>query len=84
MIEENNDKKERRSIRLFGILLPNLPSFIFRYGGLFLRFKRDAKKAGKVFKKELINQGINKQMAADLTEIYLEGSNLSKLIQVLR
>ena len=84
MQEETNIDKERRPIRAFGILLPSLPGLIFRFGGLFLRFKRDAKKAGKVFRTELINQGIDKQTATELTEIYMEGSDVSRLIQDFR
>ena len=84
MQEETNVDKERRPIKVFGILLPSLPSLMFRFGGIFLRFKRDAKKAGKVFKKELINQGIDKHTATELTEIYMEGSDISRLIQGFR
>ena len=84
MQEETNVYKERRPIKVFGILLPSLPSLMFRFGGIFLRFKRDAKKAGKVFKKELINQGIDKHTATELTEIYMEGSDISRLIQGFR
>ena len=84
MQEVNDVAKERRSIRFFGILLPSLPGLVIRFGGLFLRFKRDAKKAGKVFRKELINQGIDKETATELTEIYMEGSDISRLIQDFR
>ena len=83
MPKEINEERDRRPIKLFGILLPSLPSLMFRFGGLFLRFKRDAKKAGKVFRKELIDQGLDKQTATELTDIYMEGSDLSKLIKNL-
>jgi len=54
---------------------------MFRLGGTFLRFKRDAKKAGKIFRKELIKQGFDKKIATNLTNSYLEGSNLIKYMQ---
>lgn len=73
--EEN---RGNQSIKMFGMLLPAMPSLIIRLGGTFLRFKRQAKKAGKVFRKELVKQGIDKQTAQELTEIYMEGSHLSK------
>ena len=79
-----NKEKDRNPIVFLGVLLPALPSLIIKFGGFFLRFKRDAKKAGKVFRKELINQGIDKQTAKELTDFYMEGSDISKLIQGLR
>jgi len=81
MSEEINEERDRRPIKFFGILLPSLPSLMFRFGGTFLRFKRNAKKAGKVFRKELIKEGLDKQTASELTDIYLEGSDLIKLIR---
>lgn len=72
---------EERPIKFFGLLLPSLPRLILRCGGTFLRFRRDAKKAGKVFRKELIEQGLDKQTATGLTDIYMEGSDLIKLIR---
>jgi len=75
---------EERPIKFFGVLLPSFPRLILRSGGIFLRFKRDAKKAGRVFRKELINQGIDKQTAKELTDFYMEGSDISKLIQGFR
>jgi len=81
MPEEINEERDRRPIRFFGILLPSLPSLMFRFGGIFLRFKKNAQKAGKIFRKELINQGIDKKTATELTEIYMKGSQLSNFIQ---
>jgi hypothetical protein len=80
MSKEKESKREDRPIKFFGMMLPAMPSLLFRLAGTFLRFKRDAKKAGKVFKKELIKQGFDKKTASDLTEKYLESSNLTKLI----
>lgn len=74
---------EERPIKFFGYLLPSLPRLILRCGCTFLRFKRDAKKAGKVFKKELIEQGIDTQTATELTDIYMEGSDLFKFIKYM-
>jgi hypothetical protein len=83
MPKEIKEERDGRPFKLFGILLPSLPSLMIRFGGTFLRFKRNAKKAGKVFKKELINQGLDKQVASELTDIYMEGSDLSKFIQIM-
>ena len=80
MPEKKEQKREDRPIKLLGMILPAMPSLLFRLSGTFLRFKRDAKKAGKVFRNELIKQGFDKKTASDLTEQYLEGSNLTKIM----
>jgi len=80
-MSQNTDiKSKAHPFKFFGIMLPALPSLMFRLGGTFLRFKRNAKKAGKVFKKELIKQGFNRETAEGLTKIYLEGSDISKYV----
>ena len=81
MSNKIKEERDRRPIRFFSVLLSSLPSLMIRFGGTFLRFKRDAKKAGKVFRKELMKQGLDKQTATDLTEIYMQGSDISKMIQ---
>ena len=75
--------EEVRFIKLFGMMIPSLPSLMFRLTGTFIRFKSDANKAGKIFKKELIKQGIDKETAAELTGIYMESSHIKKYIQGL-
>jgi hypothetical protein len=81
MNTEKEKARDRNTIRFFGIMIPSFPSLMFRLGGTFLRFKRDAKKAGKIFRKELIKQGFDKKIATNLTNSYLEGSNLIKYMQ---
>ena len=66
-------------IKIFGMMIPLIPSLMFRLTGTFLRFKRDANKAGKIFKKELVNQGLDRETAKLFTKEYVEGSNLMKL-----
>ena len=83
----NKNKEEMRNadpIKWFGMTLSFLPSLVLKSGGVFLRFKRQAKKGEHVFRKELINQGVDKKTAAELTDIYLEGSNLLQYIQHIR
>ena len=76
-------REEVCPIKLFGIMIPSMPSLMFRLTGTFIKFKSDANKAGKVFKKELIKQGIDKETAAELTETYMESSHIRKYIQGL-
>jgi len=70
--------EEKRNVNseLFGIILPLIPNLLLKSGWAFLRFKMDAKRGGSIFQKELMNQGLDKTIAAKLTDIYLEGSNL--------
>ena len=83
MNENVKDGMEVNPIKLFGIMLPSMPSLMFRLSGTFIRFKRDANKAGKVFRKKLIEQGIDKKTATELTEIYMESSHIRKYLQGL-
>jgi hypothetical protein len=85
MSEEINEiRGNANPIKIFGLMLPSMPSLLFRLTGTFLRFKSDAKNAGKVFQKELRDQGLDKKMASELTNKYLEGSNLIKYITYFR
>jgi len=79
MNQENSE--EYRPIKLFGMMLPSMPKLTLRLTATFLRFKRNANKAGKVFKKELLKQGIDDKTASELTDIYLESSHIRKYIQ---
>jgi hypothetical protein len=56
--------------------IPIMVTMGFRLGIAYLRFKRKAKKAARVFERELLAGGIDKGMARDLTEMYLESSRI--------
>jgi hypothetical protein len=66
------------------MILPSLPSFTIKFFGLFLKFKNDANKAGKIFQKELINQGIEVSTATNLTNLYKETGNIANYIKLFR
>jgi hypothetical protein len=84
MIEEAEEQEKVNGFRFFGMFLPSLPPLMVKLGGVFLRFKREAKKGGRTFQKELVNLGLDKTTAAQLTEIYLESSNISNYISLFR
>lgn len=84
MTEEVEEKMNVSPIRLFGMILPSLPTLMFKFGGVLLRFKRDAKKGGRIFQKELMSQGLDATTAAALTDIYLESSKLMHYLSFLR
>ena len=81
----NNNEKHGRDdsspIKILGMMIPSIPSLMFRLTGTFIRFKSDAKKAGKIFKKELIKQGIDQQTAVELTGEYMQSSHIREYIQ---
>ena len=54
---------------------PRLIPLAVKLGFVYLGFKRKAKKAGKIFEKELIVNGIDKNTAKLLTEEYMKTSH---------
>ena len=78
------DEKELGTMKMFGFLIPKMPSLLFRLSSNLLRFKSQANKAGRVFKKELIKQGIDEDTAEELKEIYLKGSHIRQYIMNMR
>ncbi len=76
MSKKNEEMGNADPVKWFGMIISFIPSLLVKSGGAFLRFKRQAKKGGKIFKKELINQGLDRKTASELTEIYLKGSHL--------
>jgi hypothetical protein len=75
---------KRNPVKILGILIPLLPSLILRFAGESIRLKSRAQKAGRIFQKELLRQGLNKTTAERLTAFYLEGSDPFKFLQALR
>ena len=84
MVKDAGDQGAAGGFRMFGAFLPYLPSLMLRLGGSFLRLKRDAKKAGRTFQKELLRQGIDEETATELTKMYLEPSNIKNYIGLFR
>ena len=62
------------------MMFSSFPSLFLTMGRIFLRFKRDAKKAGRIFRRELKAQGIDKETAAALTETYLKSSEIRQYL----
>lgn len=79
MTKEKTNKKGN-GLKILGLLLPSIPILTIRFGRVYLRFKRQSKKAGKIFKKELIKQGIDKNTAQVLTDQYLSSSDIRQYI----
>lgn len=75
MPRTNKDQKGE-GIRLAGVLIPSLLPLVFKLGKTYLRFKKDAQKAAKIFQKELLANGIDKETARAMTDIYLSSSRI--------
>jgi hypothetical protein len=71
-----NKGEAGEGIRLAGAMIPSLIPLVFKLGRTYLRFKKDAQKAGKIFKKQLVANGIDKRTAEEMTEIYLNSSRI--------
>lgn len=74
MIKDDAQRHTGDVIKGLGTIVPLLPSLLLKSGGAYLRFKKQAQKAGTIFYKELRQQGMKEHMASDLTEMYLESS----------
>ena len=57
-------------------IIPSTIPLIIRLGFVYLRFKGRAKKAGKVFKKEMIANGVDRTTAKLLAEEYVNASRI--------
>ena len=61
--------------------VPRMIPLAIRIAIFYLGFKRKAKKAGKVFKKELMDNGIDPETAQLLTDEYMKSSHFFKGIR---
>jgi hypothetical protein len=77
-------KTEKNPLKIVGFFILKSPSMIFRFGIEALRFKSKANKAGRIFRHELQQQGLDSTTAQRLTAFYLEGSDPFKLLRSLR
>jgi hypothetical protein len=62
--------------RIAGAMIPSLIPLMLRLGKTYLKFKKDAQKAGRIFEKELRANGLDKTTAKAMTEIYLNSSRI--------
>ena len=74
---------ERDLPKIIGSLILTFPSLIFRFGVEAFRFKSKAHKAGRIFRRKLVEQGLDRSTAAQLTSFYLEGSDPFKMLRSL-
>jgi hypothetical protein len=84
MPEKPDENNSVTMIDTFKLLIPYLPTLLFRIPGTIFHIKRMAKHGGAVFHKELIEQGIDKDIAQKLTNSYLETSNFKTYLGLFK
>jgi hypothetical protein len=72
----NRDKKHSGAGTMILQVLPRALGLGFRIGIFYLGFKRRARKAGKIFEKELLAAGMDKIQARQLRDDYLQTSHV--------
>lgn len=77
-MSEENQKSE--FIKIFGAILPSIPLLVLRFLKMYLGFKKQANKSGKIFKKELIKQGLDKETAQKITDVYMQPSKIKNYV----
>ena len=80
MNKDYEGARKGRDLGMMKILLPSLPFLSLKLGTAYLRLKRQSKKAGKIFEKELLRQGFDEEIASELTEQYLRSSHLREFL----
>ena len=80
--KRNRDQKNNGVGSTIFMILPRVLGLGFRLGLFYLGFKRKAKKAGKIFEKELIAGGMDKKMARKLKEDYMQTSHLFRNLRI--
>jgi len=81
MSKHNNGQGDNCPVKLFSMMILSLPSLLFRLAGTLIRLKSSANNAGKIFHSELMNQGIDEQIADELTAEYLESSHIREYLK---
>ena len=71
------------ALRMFGAVLPSLPTMMFKFLGEYVRFKGTVDVAAKTFNRELVAQGIDPETAQQLTELYRSASDIGGLTSLL-
>ncbi len=72
---QNHTQNQHPIGNLILTMLPRALGLGFRLGLFYLGLKRRAKKAGKIFEKELLAAGMDKDLAKQLKEDYMQTSH---------
>jgi hypothetical protein len=67
-------------VQIMARVMAYLPIILLKSGTAWLKFKRQVKKGERTFQKELLKQGLDKEIATQFTNQYTSGSNLIKIL----
>jgi hypothetical protein len=84
MNSKSTNKEKPNIPKLIGIIGSSAPKLFFRFAPLMIRFKKQAKKGGEIFHKELLDQGIDPNTAEKLTAVYMQGSDISGFFKIFQ
>ena len=73
---KNKSNKTRQTSKIS--IIPRFIPLVIKLGFVYLNFRRKAKKAGKIFKRELLAGGLDKDTANRLTDEYLKSSHFMR------
>ncbi|MBU0496738.1 MAG: hypothetical protein KKC68_03965 [Candidatus Thermoplasmatota archaeon] len=68
--------------KIVGVIGSIAPALMVRFIPLLFRFRQQAKKGAQIFHKQLVEMGLDAEVAQQLTTEYLAGSDLIKLLHV--
>ena len=77
----DQSKNQNDVVKIIAYVIPSLPTLLLKLGLFYLRFKGMASKAGKIFKEELMDNGVDEQTAEQFTQEYLKSSHVAHLMR---
>ena len=69
-------------LQMVGAVISFLPRFGFSFLRGYLGVKRRANKGSRIFKQQLLKQGMDRRQANELTELYFKPCKVSTYIQM--
>lgn len=78
-MQQKSDTDSYDPVQLMARGISYLPKILYKSGTAWLSFKLTAKKGGRIFQKELIRNGLDKDTAMHFTEDYISTSNLLRI-----
>ncbi|MCK4717993.1 MAG: hypothetical protein KAT70_04920 [Thermoplasmata archaeon] len=79
-MSRENSTQGRGGVQTIGALLPHILPLGWKLGLSYLRFKKRAQRAEKIFRKELNANGLDRETAKKLTENYMNSSHALRTI----
>jgi len=69
-------------LKMIGTAIISSPRLLFSFGGSYLRFRGQAKKAGRRFEDTLLHYGVDEHSARLLTEQYVKASDIKSYLGI--